>query len=122
MSKLDQRLANGEVIITDGAMGTELQRRGVSMDKVAWSVAAAVTAFLLWRLYVDWRRPRAGSSVSAWQSVLLALSALLSLASLFGLAIHLLLASLLLGWLRPRQIVRSRSCGIRSAAITRAAR
>ncbi len=40
MSKLDERLANGEVIITDGAMGTELQRRGVPMDKVAWSAAA----------------------------------------------------------------------------------
>ncbi len=40
MSNLDQRLANGEVIITDGAMGTELQRRGAPMDKVAWSAAA----------------------------------------------------------------------------------
>ena len=40
MSKLNQRLAKGEVIITDGAMGTELQRRGVPMDKVAWSAAA----------------------------------------------------------------------------------
>jgi len=40
VSKLDQRLAKGEVIITDGAMGTELQRRGVPMDKAAWSAAA----------------------------------------------------------------------------------
>ena len=38
--ELRERLANGEVIITDGAMGTELQRRGVPMDKVAWSAAA----------------------------------------------------------------------------------
>lgn len=40
MSRLEQRLAAGEVVILDGAMGTELQRRGVPMDRVAWSAAA----------------------------------------------------------------------------------
>ena len=40
VSQLGERLAAGEVIIIDGAMGTELQRRGVPMDKVAWSAAA----------------------------------------------------------------------------------
>lgn len=43
MSKLEQRLADGEVIVIDGAMGTELQRRGVPMDRVAWSAAAIAT-------------------------------------------------------------------------------
>jgi homocysteine S-methyltransferase len=40
VTKLEDRLAAGEVIVMDGAMGTELQRRGVPMDKVAWSAAA----------------------------------------------------------------------------------
>ena len=40
---MQERLAAGEVIIIDGAMGTELQRRGVPMDKVAWSAAAIAT-------------------------------------------------------------------------------
>lgn len=40
MSKLEQRLADGDVIVIDGAMGTELQRRGVPMHRVAWSAAA----------------------------------------------------------------------------------
>jgi homocysteine S-methyltransferase len=31
------------VVILDGAMGTELQRRGVPMDRVAWSAAALAT-------------------------------------------------------------------------------
>lgn len=40
VSDLETRLDNGDVILLDGAMGTELQRRGVPMDKVAWSGAA----------------------------------------------------------------------------------
>jgi S-methylmethionine-dependent homocysteine/selenocysteine methylase len=43
LSQLQERLAAGEVVIIDGAMGTELQRRGVPMDKVAWSAAAIAT-------------------------------------------------------------------------------
>ncbi len=43
MTTLENRLASGEVIVIDGAMGTELQRRGVPMDKVAWSAAAIVS-------------------------------------------------------------------------------
>ena len=43
MSDLRQRLDRGEVMILDGAMGTELERRGVPMDDAAWSAAALVT-------------------------------------------------------------------------------
>lgn len=40
MVRLDDRLARGEVIVIDGATGTELEARGVPMNKVAWSGAA----------------------------------------------------------------------------------
>ncbi len=43
MSGLQQRLDGGEVVILDGAMGTELERRGVPMDDAAWSAAALIT-------------------------------------------------------------------------------
>jgi S-methylmethionine-dependent homocysteine/selenocysteine methylase len=43
MSDLRQRLDGGEVIVLDGAMGTELERRSVPMDVAAWSAAALVT-------------------------------------------------------------------------------
>ena len=43
MTSLQERLDRNEVIILDGAMGTELQRRGVPMDRVAWSGAALNT-------------------------------------------------------------------------------
>lgn len=33
---LKQRLDNGDIVILDGATGTELQRRGVEMDPAAW--------------------------------------------------------------------------------------
>jgi S-methylmethionine-dependent homocysteine/selenocysteine methylase len=40
MRTLGERLARGDVMILDGGTGTELQRRGVPMDGVAWSAAA----------------------------------------------------------------------------------
>ena len=43
MQRLDDRLRNGPMILLDGAMGTELQRRGVPMHRVAWSAAALAT-------------------------------------------------------------------------------
>lgn len=43
MQSLDHRLRNGPVILLDGAMGTELQRRGVPMHRIAWSAAALLT-------------------------------------------------------------------------------
>ncbi len=43
MSAVQQRLDRGEVLILDGATGTELERRGVPMDDVAWDAAALLT-------------------------------------------------------------------------------
>ena len=36
-------LAAGKVLVIDGGMGTELQRRGVPMDEVAWSGTAVLS-------------------------------------------------------------------------------
>ena len=41
--QLKQRLDNGEVVILDGAIGTELQRMGVPMDQDAWCAVAMET-------------------------------------------------------------------------------
>ena len=43
VERLKQRMSRGEVIILDGATGTELQRRGVPMDELSWSATAIVT-------------------------------------------------------------------------------
>jgi len=44
MSKAWQgTLDAGDILLIDGGMGTELQRRGVAMDAVAWSGAAVFT-------------------------------------------------------------------------------
>ncbi len=40
---LTSRLAAGELILLDGATGTELERRGVPMDVAAWSSAALLS-------------------------------------------------------------------------------
>ena len=40
---LDQRIKKGEIIILDGATGTELEKRGVPMDDAAWCAAALAT-------------------------------------------------------------------------------
>ncbi len=40
---LRERIDRGEVIVMDGATGTELQRRGVPMDQAAWSAAALLS-------------------------------------------------------------------------------
>ena len=37
-----QKLSTNQIVIIDGATGTELQRRGVPMDEVAWSGAAVL--------------------------------------------------------------------------------
>lgn len=43
MKVLEERLAQGELIILDGATGTELEHRGVPMHGRAWSAAALKT-------------------------------------------------------------------------------
>ncbi|CAN5544334.1 homocysteine S-methyltransferase family protein [soil metagenome] len=40
---LEQRIEDGEVIILDGATGTELEKRGVPMDDAAWCAVALAT-------------------------------------------------------------------------------
>jgi S-methylmethionine-dependent homocysteine/selenocysteine methylase len=40
MTTLQQRLDRKEIIILDGAIGTELQQRGVPMDASAWCATA----------------------------------------------------------------------------------
>ncbi len=43
IATFEQRLASGEIVFLDGATGTELERRGVPMDRAAWSAAAVLT-------------------------------------------------------------------------------
>ncbi|MGB0386308.1 MAG: homocysteine S-methyltransferase family protein, partial [Ardenticatenaceae bacterium] len=43
MIELSDRIARGEVIIMDGGTGTELEKRGVPMNKDAWNAAALLT-------------------------------------------------------------------------------
>jgi S-methylmethionine-dependent homocysteine/selenocysteine methylase len=43
MATLQARLDRGDVLILDGAMGTELQRRGVPMNGTTWSANAMAT-------------------------------------------------------------------------------
>jgi S-methylmethionine-dependent homocysteine/selenocysteine methylase len=40
---LNERIAQGEIVLLDGATGTEVERRGVPMDGAAWSAAAVAT-------------------------------------------------------------------------------
>ena len=40
---LEQRIEDGEVVVLDGATGTELEKRGVPMDEAAWCAAALAT-------------------------------------------------------------------------------
>ena len=42
-SNLKTKLQKGNIIILDGGMGSELERRGVPMNTVAWSAAAVKT-------------------------------------------------------------------------------
>jgi len=44
LSKLHARLTKGEIVILDGATGTELERRGVAMNDDAWCALATETA------------------------------------------------------------------------------
>lgn len=43
MSELERRIVDGELIILDGATGTELEKRGVPMNDAAWCAAALAT-------------------------------------------------------------------------------
>lgn len=53
--QLLQRLDSGEILILDGAIGTELQRRGAPMDSVAWcAVATTSHSDLLRQVHLDY--------------------------------------------------------------------
>ena len=41
--ELEQRLANGEVLVLDGAIGTEITRLGAPAHPIAWSAEALFT-------------------------------------------------------------------------------
>jgi S-methylmethionine-dependent homocysteine/selenocysteine methylase len=43
MFDLERKMGEGEVVVIDGATGTELEKRGVPMDDAAWCAAALVT-------------------------------------------------------------------------------
>jgi homocysteine S-methyltransferase len=43
MSELAERLARGEIVIMDGGVSTEIERRGLQMDDAAWSGVANKT-------------------------------------------------------------------------------
>ena len=42
VERLNQRLDDGQIIVIDGGMGTELEARGVEMDPGAWCAIANV--------------------------------------------------------------------------------
>jgi homocysteine S-methyltransferase len=43
MAALERRLADGEIVILDGATGTELERLGAAMDDAAWCALATLS-------------------------------------------------------------------------------
>ena len=43
MRAIEKKLSEGKVVILDGAIGTELQRRGVSMDNSTWCASATLS-------------------------------------------------------------------------------
>lgn len=62
MFYLEERLAEGGVVLLDGATGTELERRGAAMDDAAWCALATLTdGDLLRQVHEDY--VRAGADV-----------------------------------------------------------
>jgi methionine synthase I (cobalamin-dependent) len=59
---IKRRLDAGEVLLLDGGVGTELERRGADMDPAAWcGVATLANEELLTQIHIDYAR--AGSDV-----------------------------------------------------------
>ena len=42
MNDLSERLARREIVILDGAISTEIQRRGVALDAISWASRATL--------------------------------------------------------------------------------
>jgi homocysteine S-methyltransferase len=52
---MKKRLADGDIVVLDGATGTELQRRGIDMDPAAWcGVASLDNQSVLTRIHSDY--------------------------------------------------------------------
>jgi len=63
---ISTRLAGNEVVIIDGAMGTELQRREVPLDFEIWSASALLTHPEVIRdIHVDYLRAGAEIQIAA---------------------------------------------------------
>ena len=61
-AKIKQRLADGDIIVLDGATGTELERRGAPMDPAAWCGPATLeNDHILTAIHSDYIR--AGSDI-----------------------------------------------------------
>ena len=61
-AKLKQRLADGDIIVLDGATGTELERRGAPMDPAGWCGPATLeNDHILTEIHSDYIR--AGSDI-----------------------------------------------------------
>jgi len=52
-SKVIEKLNNKEIVILDGAMGTELEKRGVQMDET-WSGSASLKTEILKKIHIDY--------------------------------------------------------------------
>ena len=63
---IETRLAGNEIIIIDGAMGTELQRREVPLDFEIWSAAALLShPEVIRNIHVDYLRAGAEIQIAA---------------------------------------------------------
>ena len=57
MKTISERIQDGAIVLMDGATGSELQKRGVSMNNVAWSgLATATNPDLVRRVHLDYIR------------------------------------------------------------------
>lgn len=57
MTTLERKLKNGEIVLLDGAIGTELQRRGAPMNRAAWCATATDShPDLLRQIHADYIR------------------------------------------------------------------
>jgi len=56
---IDDKIAHNQIIILDGATGTELEKRGVAMNSAAWSAEAVLTsAEIVQAVHEDYIRAR----------------------------------------------------------------
>ena len=65
-SKVIERLHNKEIVILDGAIGTELEKRGVQMDET-WSGSASLKFEILKKIHIDYIK---AGDVSAYKALI----------------------------------------------------